>query len=71
MYYVGQNDPEWKLSIKNTLTSTAMTEYVNGLVEDVEVEDPKKHLAYLWVEETVPETTEAAESDSTAATEAK
>ena len=45
MYYVGQNDPEWKLSIKNTLTSTAMTEYVNGLVEDVEVEDPKKHLA--------------------------
>lgn len=71
IYYVGQNDPEWKLSIKSTLTSTAMTEYVNGLVEGVEVEDPKKHLAYLWVEETVPETTEAVLSDSTAATEAK
>ena len=68
MYYVGQNDPKWKLDIKNSLISAAMTEYVNGIVEGIQVEDPKKNLAYLWVEEVVEET---AETETTAATEAK
>lgn len=68
MYYVGQNEPEWKLNIKNTLTSEAMTSYVEEIVSKIQVEDPKKNLAYLWVEEETSET-ESSESAAAGSTE--
>lgn len=61
MYYVGQNDPAWKLSIRATLQNEAMNAYTEEISADVQVEDPKGRLNYLKVE---------AESTETAATEA-
>ncbi len=50
-YYVGANEPEYKLSIRNTLLSQTMDEYLEEISRDITVEDPKRHLAYLYVDE--------------------
>lgn len=65
MYYVGQNDPEYKISIKDTLSSQTMSDYINSLTEKITVEDPSKNIDYLWYEETVPAETAAAEAVET------
>lgn len=49
IYYVGTNDPEWKLSIKNSLLNEKMEEYIDTIKEGIEVNDPKKNLYYLEV----------------------
>ncbi len=76
LYYVGQDQPEWKISIKNTLVSQAMSEYLQNITADITVEDPKGKLNYLKVqaEESAAAETETAETqelteEQTAATE--
>lgn len=49
-YFVSVGDPEWKLSIKSTLLSEIMDEYINGLKEGLEVEDPHNNLNYLKIQ---------------------
>lgn len=49
IYYIGTNEPEWKLSIKNTLLNQVMEEYVESIKESIEVNDPKNNLHYLEV----------------------
>ncbi len=77
LYYIGQNQPEWKINIKSTLVSDAMTQYMQDITADVTVEDPKGKLNYLKVQaeesaaaetETAAETQEITE-EQTAATE--
>lgn len=65
MYYVGQNDPIWKLSINNTLTQENMYNYLEEISADFEVQDPKGNLNYLKVQES-----EEANAESEAGTEA-
>lgn len=50
VYYVGTNDQEWVMSIRQTLLNQKMTEYVDALVAEGQVEDPKGHLKYLEVQ---------------------
>ena len=76
LYYVGQDQPEWKINIKNTLVSQAMTQYIDDITADITVEDPKGKLNYLKVqaEESAADETAAAETqeiteEQTAATE--
>ena len=75
LYYIGQDQPEWKINIKNTLVSQAMSQYVEDITADITVEDPKGKLNYLKVQaeesaaaETAAETQEITE-EQTAATE--
>lgn len=60
-YYVGANDAEWILNIRNTLLSQKMSEYMDNTVGEINVEDPKKNLRYLQVR---------AEEEAAAASEA-
>lgn len=66
VYYVGTNDEEWVISIRQTLLNQRMTEYISGLVADGQVEDPKGNLRYLEVqaeaEKAAQESSENAES---------
>lgn len=56
IYYLGSNEPQWKLSIRNLLVAEEMTEYVEGLVANYTVEDPDKKLKYLTIQEAMEET---------------
>ena len=75
-YYIGQDQPEWKINIKNTLVSDTMSQHMQDITADVTVEDPKGKLNYLKVqaEESAADETAAAETqeiteEQTAATE--
>ena len=75
LYYIGQDQPEWKINIKNTLVSDTMSQHMQDITADVTVEDPKGKLNYLKVQaeesaaaETAAETQEITE-EQTAATE--
>lgn len=37
MYFVGWNDPSWMYSVKTTLKSEDMTEWMDSLTTDAEV----------------------------------
>lgn len=50
VYYVGQGEPEWKVSIGDTLSNEKMNEYLESIAEPVVVEDPKGNLNYLKVQ---------------------
>lgn len=50
VYYVGAGDPEWKLSIRSTLLTEIMAEYMDGIIEGMEVKDPHNNLHYLEVQ---------------------
>lgn len=69
MYYLGQGDPQWKLSVRSTLLSDTMDAYLEEIKEPLEVEDPKGNLNYLKVEAAASaaaessENTEGTESD--------
>ena len=67
LYYVGQDEPEWKINIKNTLVSQAMSDYIDSISADITVEDPKGKLNYLKVqaEESAAAETETAATEST------
>jgi len=62
MYYVGQNDPAWKMSIENTLTNQVLTGIVEEAAAAVEMQDAKGNLNYLKVQ--------AQEAETEASTEA-
>lgn len=76
LYYIGQDQPEWKINIKNTLVSDTMSQHMQDITADVTVEDPKGKLNYLKMqaEESAADETAAAETqeiteEQTAATE--
>lgn len=50
-YYVAPNEEEWYLSIRSTLLSQKLSEYMDGLTENADVKDPKNNLNYLKVQE--------------------
>lgn len=50
VYYVGQGEPEWKVSIGDTLSAEKMNEYLESIAEPVVVEDPKGNLNYLKIQ---------------------
>lgn len=49
VYYVAPNRAEWIVSIENTLRSTRASEYLEKLIDSVNVEDKKGNLNYLKV----------------------
>ena len=78
LYYIGQDQPEWKINIKNTLVSDTMSQHVQDITADVTVEDPKGKLNYLKVQaeesaaaetETATAETQEISEEQTAATE--
>ncbi|MBR5248570.1 MAG: peptidyl-prolyl cis-trans isomerase [Lachnospiraceae bacterium] len=71
IYFKEFGDFEWELNIQNTLVSTTMSEYIRGLMESMEVNDPKGNLYYLEVEADLTEqegtdSTQTAETSATA-----
>lgn len=50
LYYIGTNDPEYKLEIRRILLSNTIEEYLAQISENIEVSDPKHNLNYLYVE---------------------
>lgn len=68
VYYVGPNDPKWKLDIADTLLADTMTQYLDEICSKVEVEDPEGNLNYLKVE-AEQEAAEEAEAENTDAEE--
>ncbi len=61
-YYIGTNEPAWKMAIHDLLLNKAMSEYLDAITEGVAVEDPKGNLNYLKVEAAA----EAASSEAAA-----
>lgn len=51
LYYVGEGEPEWYVSVGNTLLGQNQSEYMKAITEDVMVEDVKGSLKYLQVQE--------------------
>lgn len=71
LYYIGQDQPEWKINIKNTLVSDTMSQHVQDITADVTVEDLKGKLNYLKVqaEESAAAETETATAETQEITE--
>ena len=76
LYYIGQDQPEWTINIKNTLVSDTMSQHMQDITADVTVEDPKGKLNYLKVQaeesaaaETATAETQEITEEQTAATE--
>lgn len=71
LYYIGQDQPEWKINIKNTLVSDTMSQHMQDITADVTVEDPKGKLNYLKVqaEESASAETETATAETQEITE--
>lgn len=76
LYYIGQDQPEWKINIKNTLVSDTMSQHMQDITADVTVEDAKGKLNYLKVQaeesaaaETATAETQEITEEQTAATE--
>ncbi len=51
VYYLGKSNPSWYYQIKNSLLQTAISEYLTGITENVEVVDDKGNLNYIKVQE--------------------
>lgn len=71
LYYIGQDQPEWKINIKNTLVSDTISQHMQDITADVTVEDPKGKLNYLKVqaEESAAAETETATAETQEITE--
>lgn len=71
LYYIGQDQPEWKINIKNTLVSDTMSQHMQDITADVTVADPKGKLNYLKVqaEESAAAETETATAETQEITE--
>ena len=61
VYFIGTNEAEWMKSIKNTLLTDIMADYLEEITANYSVEDSRNNLNYLRVE--------AAESAAAAASE--
>lgn len=62
MYYIGEGDPQWKLSIRSTLLSEKLNEYLDEIASNIQVEDPKGNLNYLKAEAAASAASEASET---------
>ena len=71
LYYIGQDQPEWKINIKNTLVSDTMSQHMQDTHAEITVEDPKGKLNYLKVqaEESAAAETETATAETQEITE--
>ncbi len=69
LYYLGTNDPAWKLDIYDLLLSETMSEYLDTIIEGIAVEDPKGNLNYLKVEAEAAASSEAAAAQEESAEE--
>lgn len=69
LYYIGQDQPEWKINIKNTLVSDTMSQHMQDITADVTVEDPKGKLNYLKVQAEESATAETATAETQEITE--
>ena len=49
LYYKEAGEDSWKLEVQYMLQSEKMSEYISGLVTDIEVNDPKENLEYIGV----------------------
>lgn len=47
LYYAGKTEPKWMITIRNTLLSQTMDEYLNGLMKDYLIEDPNGKLKFM------------------------
>lgn len=65
LYFIGTNEAEWMKSIKNTLLTDIMANYLEEITANYSVEDSKNNLNYLKVE--AAESAAAAESESSSA----
>lgn len=63
-YYLGTNDPAWKMNIYDLLLSQTMSDYLDTIAEGVAVEDPKGNLNYLKVEAAASEAAAAASEEA-------
>lgn len=55
LYYLAESDPAWKLDATSTLVNADMTAFMEEAVAGVEIEDRKKNLVYLHIEEETSE----------------
>ena len=67
LYYIGTDEPEWMMNIKNTLLNQTMSDYLEEITAGYEVKDSKNNLNYLKVYAAQ----EAAESEAAAQSEAQ
>lgn len=68
VYYLGLDDPEWILEIRNTVLSDKVDAYVEEILADVTVDDPKGNLRFIEIlkeEETQQSGEEGAEDAGT------
>lgn len=65
LYYVGANKPVYYQSIKSTLSSDFMAEYMETLTRDANIQDPDQNLVYLHITEKTEEDTASAEETDT------
>ncbi len=66
MYYIGEGRAEWQANIASSLLSTAVTEWMEELKNELTVSDPKGKLKYLEVQASESVTqTESSEVEST------
>lgn len=49
VYYVAPGDAEWVITIRNTLLNQKMSEYVEDMIQDIQVADSKGNLNYLKI----------------------
>lgn len=68
MYYIGTNEPAWKMNIKTSLSNERTATYIEEISSAIEVVDNNNNLAYLSVEETAS-TEEADVAEATISTE--
>ena len=65
VYFSGDGEESWHASVKSSLASTKLSDYIDELQDKYEVSDPKGHLNYLKVKEALEETsTSSSSSDS-------
>lgn len=67
LYFVGRNEPAWKLDASNNVLTNTMTDYLEEISAGYEVKDPDKNLYYLQVYAAQEAEAAAAEGDGQAA----
>ena len=65
VYFIGTNEAEWMKSIKNTLLTDIMADYLEEITANYSVEDSRNNLNYLKVEAAESAAAAASESAST------
>ena len=65
LYFIGTNEAEWMKSIKNTLLTDIMANYLEEITANYSVEDSKNNLNYLKVDAAESAAAAASESAST------